>query len=91
MSKTEQDYFDIVNSNEFKSKLNILNTSLVKKLQEYNYENVIIGNLFYDHEELNFHSQPLILNYGSEEKRKRFFQIAKQEITFGQHKVLRNY
>jgi hypothetical protein len=69
------EYLDIINSNLFKNNLYILNNSLYQVLQQRNLRITLFGNLFYDHDVLNFHQ--LDLNPILEEKRIRFAKAAK--------------
>ena len=70
-------YNSIVESPIFLEKLHTLNTELKNKLLENNYSVCLIGNLFYDHEQLNppFYDSELLKD--CEEKRVRFSQASK--------------
>jgi hypothetical protein len=61
---------------DFFEKLNILNSKLSDSLIKNNYESILIGNLFYDHLELNFQNKKpnLIL----ETKRNRLYDLSKK-------------
>ena len=63
-------------SEEFKSKLTILNSNLSNNLISKSLEPVLIGNLFYDHLEQDFQNHPL--NPLLETKRQRLFDVAKK-------------
>jgi hypothetical protein len=63
-------------SNEFMTKLSELNTSISRSLTSRNLEPVLIGNLFYDHLEVNFQNNPL--NPLLEQKRQRLASVAKK-------------
>lgn len=72
-------YKDFINSIEFKSYLNSLNKSIVESLLDKNLRSVIIGNLFYDHLQPDFHlSRPIDECL---EKRKRLFDISQRSTT----------
>lgn len=73
---TESNYHSLSNSTIFNEKLKRLNASLKTKLEENNYLPVLIGNLFYDHEQTNppFYDSPLLKD--CEEKRIRLYQAA---------------
>jgi len=63
-------------SEEFKSKLTILNSNLSNSLTSKGLESVLIGNLFYDHLERDFQNHPL--NPLLETKRQRLSDLAKK-------------
>lgn len=72
-------YNSLVESTDFVDKLNILNNSLKIALENKKYIPTLIGNLFYDHEQINppFYNSPLIKEWGYEEKRIRFSKASK--------------
>ena len=63
-------------SEEFKQKLNVLNSNLSNSLKSKHFESVLIGNLFYDHLEKDFQNLPL--NPLLETKRQRLADLAKK-------------
>jgi len=63
-------------STDFMTKLRILNSNLSNSLTSKNLQSVLIGNLFYDHLEVNFQNNPL--NPLLETKRQRLFDVAKK-------------
>jgi hypothetical protein len=63
-------------SEEFNSKLTILNSNLSNSLTSKGLESVLIGNLFYDHLEKDFQNLPL--NPLLETKRQRLADLAKK-------------
>lgn len=63
-------------SEEFTTKLHVLNSNLSESLKSKGFEPVLIGNLFYDHLELNFQNHPL--NSLLETKRQRLADLAKK-------------
>ncbi len=73
-------YIKIIESDEFKNKLNILNNNLKEKLEKEKVPTLLIGNLFYDHLQQNpqFYNSPLYNE--CEEKRIRLFKYAKKAI-----------
>lgn len=69
---TDSSYHSLVESTDFINKLNVLNSNLKKELENKNYVPTLLGNLFYDHEQMTppFFNSPLLKD--CEEKRKRF-------------------
>jgi hypothetical protein len=61
---------------EFTTKLHILNMELSNSLTNKNLKSVLIGNLFYDHLEVDFQNHSL--NPLLETKRQRLFDLAKK-------------
>lgn len=78
---TESNYHTLSNSTIFNENLKRLNASLKTKLEENNYLPVLIGNLFYDHEQMNppFYDSSLLKD--CEEKRIRLYQAAQGKRT----------
>lgn len=70
-------YTSLVESVDFNDNLNTLNNNLKTALENKNYTPTLIGNLFYDHEQMNppFYNSPLLKD--CEEKRKRFSKACK--------------
>lgn len=68
-------YKQIINSVQFIKNLTVLNNSIITALHKTNKLPAIIGNLFYDHEQLNFNEHPLLKE--CEDKRIRFSNLAK--------------
>jgi len=70
-------YLNLINSSSFIDNLNYLNTSLKDELIKHNYEPVLIGNLFYDHQQDKpfFYTSPLLNE--CEEKRIRLMKASK--------------
>lgn len=73
----EQSYESLITSNIFTSNLNHLNNSLKSELEYNNYVPVLLGNLFYDHDQRNppFYNSGLLNE--CEAKRIRLFQATK--------------
>jgi hypothetical protein len=65
-----------MNSVNFLENLTILNTSLSTSLKMKGYESILIGNLFYDHLELDFHEHPM--NPILKTKRERLWDLSKK-------------
>ena len=63
-------------SEEFNAKLHILNSNLSDSLKSKKFESVLIGNLFYDHLEVDFQNHKV--NPALETKRQRLFDLAKK-------------
>ena len=78
---TDNAYIKIIKSDDFNDKLNILNNNLKMSLENKNYIPTLIGNLFYDHEQINppFYNSPLLKE--CEEKRIRFSKACKMRTT----------
>lgn len=76
-------YNTLVESTNFVDKLNILNNNLKIVLENNKYIPTLIGNLFYDHEQMNppFYNSPPIKKWGYEEKRIRFSKATKMGTT----------
>jgi hypothetical protein len=74
-------YDELVNDVNFIQNLRHLNMSLKNELEKCNYETVLIGNLFYDHEQLQppFYESPLLQE--CKEKRIRLMNAAKMKNT----------
>lgn len=70
------DYHAEVVSENFVNKLRTLNSLLSESLKTHGLEEVLIGNLFYDHLELNFQNKPP--NALLETKRTRLFDLARK-------------
>jgi hypothetical protein len=72
-------YNNLIKSSEFIDNLNYLNTTLKDSLIKNNYMSVLLGNLFYDHEQKNppFYSSELLKD--CEEKRIRLFKAAQMK------------
>lgn len=71
-------YYATVNSNEFIEQLNVLNNNMKVELIKHNYIPTLIGNLFYDHEQMTppFYNSPLLKE--CEMKRIRFSNACKK-------------
>jgi len=67
-----KDYFELINSQKFKNSLKDLNSSIIQNLKN----KILLGNLFYDHEQENFYESDLLKD--CEEKRIRLYQAAKK-------------
>lgn len=67
-----KEYFDLINSNDFKNNLVELNLNLISNLNT----KILLGNVFYDHEQENFWNSDLLKD--CEEKRIRLYQVAKK-------------
>ena len=74
-------YNSLIESQDFVDKLNILNNNLKEELEKNNYKVTLIGNLFYDHEQMDppFYNSPLLK--GCEEKRKRLSKACGMKTT----------
>ena len=59
---TDSSYHSLVESTDFINKLNVLNSNLKKELENKNYVPTLLGNLFYDHEQMTppFFNSPLL-------------------------------
>jgi hypothetical protein len=81
MEMDDNTYYILVESTDFVDKLNILNNNLKKELENNKYIPTLIGNLFYDHEQMNppFYNSPLLKD--CEEKRIRFSKACKMRTT----------
>lgn len=76
-----KEYLELVDSKKFKDDLQKLNYHLKEKLEKCNYFPVLIGNLFYDHDQRNppFYNSKLLDD--CLEKRIRLFTAAKMKKT----------
>ena len=74
-------YNSLIESQDFVDKLNILNNNLKEELEKNNYKVTLIGNLFYDHEQMSplFYKSPLLKE--CEEKRKRLSKACEMRTT----------
>ena len=72
-----EEYDKIIKSEDFINKLNIINFNLKKSLENEGYQPILIGNLFYDHEQKEFYNSKE-LDINCYEKRKRFVKAAKE-------------
>ena len=74
-------YNTLVESTDFVDKLNILNNNLKIELENNKCKPTLIGNLFYDHEQMNppFYNSPMLKE--CEEKRIRFSKASKMRTT----------
>ena len=74
-------YNTLIESTDFVDKLNILNNSLKIELENNKCKPTLIGNLFYDHEQMNppFYNSPMLKE--CEEKRIRFSKASKMRTT----------
>jgi predicted O-methyltransferase YrrM len=72
-------YIEVLQSKRFENNLRTLNASLIESLNKKNYRPVLLGNLFYDHLEFNFHTHTL--NSLLDEKRKRLFDVARKSTS----------
>ena len=74
-------YNSLIESQVFVDKLNILNNNLKKELENKKYIPTLLGNLFYDHEQMNplFYNSPLLKE--CEEKRKRLSKACGMKTT----------
>lgn len=71
-----QTYDELISSNEFKNKLSTLNHALRDALKGQEFQEVLIGNLFYDHLLPNFSQAPLLDE--CDLKRRRLFEAAQR-------------
>lgn len=78
---TDNTYIKMIKSDDFNDKLNILNNNLKIALENKKYILTLIGNLFYDHEQLDppFYNSPLLKE--CEEKRIRFSKACQMRTT----------
>ena len=70
---------NLIQSIEFKEKLNFLNNNLKQSLENENKECILIGNLFYDHAHPNFYNSELLDD--CKEKRIRFSNAMKNRTS----------
>lgn len=75
-SMINANYNKLLNSDEFIENLKLLNNNLRKSLENKNLDPVLIGNLFYDHAQYNFHTHGLLQD--CEEKRIRLVEASKR-------------
>lgn len=76
MTHQFESYDTLIRSAEFRDKLNQLNDALVTALSEQHHQEVLIGNLFYDHLQPHFSQAPLL--EACDLKRRRLFEAAKK-------------